>query len=139
MHSTMTPEQVELGRFFKVTVRRLEEGQAAPEMFSGAGDTEWHRMLNTLEEYSAFCTEQAGSLIGHAGNKGEGPISWVSAYEEMFGPLSKVWFTDAAGTLDTAALTRYRNTGVVVAEWDCTPTGGDGDGVAPKRREAVTR
>ncbi|MGW0771563.1 hypothetical protein [Streptomyces sp. NPDC002676] len=93
-----------------------------------------------LPEYPAFCAEQAGALIGHGESKGVGRIAWVSAYEEMFGPLPKVWFTDAVGILDTAALARYRETGVVVAEWDCSPTGGDGDGdVAPRQREAVTR
>ncbi|MEU8976459.1 hypothetical protein AB0D11_46190 [Streptomyces monashensis] len=36
----------------------------------------------------------------------------------------------------------YRETGVVVAECDCSPTGGDGDvdgEAVPERREAVTR
>ncbi|MGW0771564.1 hypothetical protein [Streptomyces sp. NPDC002676] len=47
MSSTMTPERLELAWFFKVTDRRFEEGQAAPEMFSGAVDAEWHRMLNS--------------------------------------------------------------------------------------------
>ncbi|MGW7820138.1 hypothetical protein ACWGLF_18870 [Streptomyces puniciscabiei] len=138
MHSTMTPERVELGRFFKVTVRRFEEGQSAPEMFSGAVDAEWHRLLNT-PEYADFCTAHAGSLIGHAENTGAGEISWVKAYQEMFGPLPEIWFTGADGQVDALALGRYRDTGIVVAEWDCSPTGGDGDDIAPKPRETASR
>lgn len=141
MNSTLSPERVELGRFFKVSVRRFEDGHAAPEMFSGAIDAEWHRMLNT-PEYAAFCIKHAGALIGHAECQAEGPISWVPAYEEMFGPLPELWFTDADGVVGTTVLARYRETGVVVAEWDCTPTTGDGDGddgVAPEPRNLATR
>ncbi|GHJ38144.1 hypothetical protein Sm713_37530 [Streptomyces sp. TS71-3] len=123
-----------------MTFRRFEEGHAPPEMFSGAVDAEWHQMMNTAE-YATFCTEQAGALIGHAECKGQGPISWVSAYEEMFGPLPELWFTDADGNVNTAALSLYRETGIAIAEWDCTPIGGDGDGdeVVPKTHEAATR
>ncbi|MFF4038617.1 hypothetical protein [Streptomyces sp. NPDC001816] len=138
MSTTMSPERTELGRFFAVTVRQFEAGQTAPEMFSAAIDAEWHRLLND-PEYAQFCSEHADHLIGHVENKGTGPISWVSAYEEMFGPLPKIWFTGKDGQIDTEALARYRQTGVVVAEWDCTPTGGDDDDFAPKPRKAATR
>ncbi|MEU6244193.1 hypothetical protein [Streptomyces sp. NPDC047024] len=138
MKSTLTPERVELGRFFKVAVRRFKAGHPTAEMFSGAVDAEWHRMLSS-PAYAAFCTEHAGTLIGHAENSGFGEISWVTAYEEMFGPLPEVWFADADGQVDAAALARYRETGEVVAEWDCSPTGGDDDDVVPRRREVPSR
>ncbi|MFG2812534.1 hypothetical protein [Streptomyces sp. NPDC048410] len=138
MNSTLPPERVELGRFFKVTVRRFQDGHAAPEMFSGAVDAEWHRMLDT-PEYDAFCAEHAGTLISHAENSGLGEISWVTVYEEMFGQLPAIWFADADGQVDADAMACYRETGVVVAEWDCSPTGGDSDDVVPKPRAAGTR
>jgi hypothetical protein len=54
------------------------------------------------------------------------------AYKETLGPLSEVWFTAADGLLDEQALARYRGTGQVWAEWDCSPAPGDGGDVAPK-------
>ncbi|MFF7705678.1 hypothetical protein [Streptomyces lydicus] len=41
--------------------------------------------------------------------------------------------------MDQDALARYRETGTVVAEWDCSPTGGEGDDVAPDRPETARR
>ncbi|MFD9724789.1 hypothetical protein [Streptomyces sp. NPDC059072] len=37
------------------------------------------------------------------------------------------------GTLDETAIARYRETGTVVAEWDCGPAGGDGDDLTPEQ------
>ncbi|MFD7829875.1 hypothetical protein [Kitasatospora sp. NPDC059803] len=62
---------------------------------------------------------------------GVGFISWVGAYEEAYGPLPEIWFTDADDTVNTVALARYRETGEVWAEWDCSPAPGDGDDLAP--------
>jgi hypothetical protein len=138
MSTTLTPERVELGKFFKVSVRQFEAGHAAPEMFSTAIDAEWHRLLDS-PEYDGFCREHAGQRIGHSPVKGVGEISWVSAYEEMFGPLPDIWFTSVDGQVDEEALARYRESGVVVAEWDCSPVPGDGGDIAPKRRKAATR
>jgi hypothetical protein len=123
-------ETIELSRFLTITGRRLANGQSAPEMFSPAVDAVWHQMLGT-PAYAALCQETAGRPIGHVPNNGHGPIAWVSAYEAAYGPLPEIWFTDADGTVDQDALTRYRETGTVVAEWDCSPTGGDSDEVAP--------
>ncbi|MFE4372840.1 hypothetical protein ACFRMN_32300 [Streptomyces sp. NPDC056835] len=63
---------------------------------------------------------------------GHGPIAWVTAYEESYGPLPGIWFTTTHGTVDEHVLTRYRETGAVVAEWDCAPAPGDDD-LSPKR------
>lgn len=41
--------------------------------------------------------------------------------------------------MDEQAVARYRETGIVVAEWDCPLTGGDGDDVAPGRPETARR
>lgn len=135
MSATLTPEKVELGRFFTVSAGRFKDGHTTVEMFSGAIDAEWHQLLDS-PEYAEFSTQHAGQQIGHAPLKGLGEIAWVTAYEALFGPLPQVWFTNAAGEVDTEALDHYRTTGVVVAEWDCSPIGGgDGDDVVPEPRE----
>ncbi|MEU7024383.1 hypothetical protein ABZ990_27560 [Streptomyces sp. NPDC046203] len=125
--STTTVERRELGRFLAVARQRFDKGEAPAEMFSPAVDAEWHKLLGT-PGYTAFSVEHAGTVLGHREVKGFGPITWVAAYEEAYGALPEIWFTDAKGILDEAALARYRETGAVVAEWDCSPAGGDGDG-----------
>jgi hypothetical protein len=135
--STATAEQVELGKFLNITARQFDAGCTAPEMFSPAIDSEWHRLLNS-PDYEAFCAEHAGRQVGHAPNTGAGEISWVRAYEKSFGPLPAIWFTDQYGRLDHDRLARYRETGTVVAEWDCSPVPGDGDEeAAPTGRTAA--
>ncbi|MEU0842030.1 hypothetical protein ABZ370_21520 [Streptomyces sp. NPDC005962] len=121
----------ELHRFLTITGQRLKNGQSVPEMFSPAVDAAWHEMLGT-PQYAALCQETVGRPIGHVAANGHGPIAWVSAYEEAYGPLPQIWFTDAGGNVDHDAIARYRSTGTVVAEWDCTPAGGDGDDVTSK-------
>ncbi|MFF6772681.1 hypothetical protein ACFY8W_03865 [Streptomyces sp. NPDC012637] len=124
--STTSVERRELGRFLAVAKQRYDTGESPAEMFSPAVDAEWHKLLAT-PEYATFSTEHAGIVLGHREVKGSGPIAWVAAYKEAYGPLPEIWFTDAEGVLDEAALARYRDTGTVVAEWDCSPTSGDGD------------
>lgn len=124
MLSVETPVRTELGRFFEVSARQFATDQPVPEMFSAAVDAEWHLLLND-PGYAAFCAEHAGRLVGHVENSGFGKVTWVDAYEEMFGPLPQVWFTDADGVLNEQALARYRETGEVWAEWDCTPLPSD--------------
>ncbi|MFI5616508.1 hypothetical protein [Streptomyces sp. NPDC051567] len=132
--SATTVERVELSRFLTLTGRRFERGDTAPEMFSGAVDAEWHRLLDD-PDYPAFCAKTAGQLVLHAAINGAGPVSWVSEYEAAFGcVLPDIWFTDAEGNLDTVAVARYRDTGEVLGEWNCSPTGGDGDDVVPSRK-----
>lgn len=131
--SATTIERRELGRFLAIAGQRLERGHGPAEMFSRAVDAEWHRLLAT-PQYAAFSTEHAGTVLGHREMSGLGPIGWVSAYEEVYGPLPEIWFTDAHGVLDEGALARYKETGTVVAEWDCGPTTGDGDDAAPSSR-----
>ncbi|UUN26786.1 hypothetical protein [Streptomyces sp. FIT100] len=123
----------ELGRFLAIAGQRFKSGGGPAEMFSRAVDAEWHQVLAT-PEYAAFSTEHAGAVLGHREMNGTGPIGWVTAYEQAYGPLSEIWFTDEKGDLDEAALARYKETGKVVAEWDCGPTTGDGDDVAPGSR-----
>ncbi|MER7705429.1 hypothetical protein ABTX81_21370 [Kitasatospora sp. NPDC097605] len=126
-----TVELDELGKFFSITARRIDAGDTAPQMFSGAIDAAWHTLVADPAAHDAFALQHAGRKLAHVENTGNGYISWVAAYEEAYGPLPEVWFTSADGTLDTAALARYRDTGEVWAEWDCSPTGGDSDDVAP--------
>lgn len=135
----MSTATTELRRFLTITGRYLKNGRPAPEMFSPAVDAVWHKMLGT-PQYTALCQETAGRSIGHAAANGYGPIAWVAAYEEAYGPLPQIWFTDADGTVDQEAVARYHLTGAVVAEWDCTPTGGDGDDdFAPEQPETSRR
>ncbi|MEU9857258.1 hypothetical protein [Streptomyces sp. NPDC047974] len=131
--STTTIERRELGRFLAVAGKQFADGKGPAEMFSRAVDAAWHQMLGT-PEYVAFSTEHAGTVLGHREMSGSGPIAWVAAYEEAYGPLPEIWFTDADGVFDDGALARYKETGKVVAEWDCGPTTGDGDDAAPGSR-----
>ncbi|NEE29424.1 hypothetical protein G3M53_28750 [Streptomyces sp. SID7982] len=134
----MSTATTELRRFLTITGQRFRAGQSAPEMFSPAVDAAWHALLGT-PDYEALCLESAGQPIRHVENSGYGPVPWVAAYEEAYGPLPEIWFTDADGTVDRSAVARYRESGTVVAEWDCGPVGGDGDDVAPGRPETVRR
>ena len=119
----MSTATIELRRFLTITGQRLTNGQSAPEMFSPAVDAAWHEMLGT-PQYANLCQETAGQPIGHVANNGRGPIAWVTDYETAYGPLPQIWFTDTDGNVDQDALAGYRETGTVVAEWDCSPTGG---------------
>ncbi|WP_234322953.1 hypothetical protein [Streptomyces sp. NRRL S-350] len=117
----------ELGKFFTITARRLDAGEAAPEMFSAAIDTAWHQLATDPAAHGTFAVQYANRKLVHVESAGAGFISWVSAYEEVYGPLPETWFTDAAGSVDTESLARYRETGEVWAEWNCSPAPGDGD------------
>ncbi|MFD3760809.1 hypothetical protein [Streptomyces sp. NPDC058622] len=74
--------------------------------------------------------------IRHVANNGHGPIAWVTAYEEAYGPLPETWFTDANGTVDQSAIARFPEIGTVVAEWGC---GSTDDDVASDQPETVHR
>ncbi|MFJ6771594.1 hypothetical protein ACIQOV_11610 [Kitasatospora sp. NPDC091257] len=121
----------ELGKFFTVTARRIDAGEVAPEMFSAAIDAAWHRLATDPAAHQAFTLRHAGRTLAHVESAGSGFISWVGAYEEAYGPLPEVWFTDADGMVNAEALARYRETGEVWAEWNCSPEPGDGDDLVP--------
>ncbi|MFG2911299.1 hypothetical protein ACGF0D_00165 [Kitasatospora sp. NPDC048298] len=132
--STITKSSVELdelGKFFTITARRIDAGQSAPEMFSAAIDATWHRLADAPAVHQAFTLRHAGRRLAHVESAGSGFVSWVGAYEEAYGPLPEVWFTDADGTVDAEALARYRESGEVWAEWNCAPAPGDGDDLVP--------
>ncbi|MFD7065693.1 hypothetical protein ACFV97_00475 [Streptomyces sp. NPDC059913] len=131
--TTATIEHRELGRFLALAGQRLARGERPAEMFSRAVDAVWHQLLVT-PEYAAFSTRHGGIVLGHREVRGAGVIGWVTEYENAYGPLPEVWFTDDKGVLDRSALARYRRTGTVTAEWDCVPTTGDGDDVMPGSR-----
>ncbi|MGX1974624.1 hypothetical protein [Streptomyces kronopolitis] len=137
MTSTQAPERVELGKFFEVSAREFEAGNTPPEMFSTGVDAAWHRLMGT-PEYALFCHQHAGQVFGHVTHYGSGAVSWIRTYEEMFGPLPVIWFTGADGTVDEKAVDRYRTTGEVWAEWNCSPAPEDPE-AAPKRRKTTTR
>ncbi|MFE2723536.1 hypothetical protein [Kitasatospora sp. NPDC059327] len=124
----LSPELIELGKFFTIAARRIGVGATAPEMFSGAVDAAWHTLVADPAAHDAFALQHAGRKLTHVETKGSGPIAWVAAYEEAYGPLPEIWFADADGTVNTDALAQYRKTGTVTAEWDCGPRPGPGDG-----------
>lgn len=136
--STARTASTELRRFLTIAGRRFKDGRPAPEMFSPAVDAAWHELLGT-PQYVVLCQETAGQPIGHTEKNGYGPITWVSAYEKAYGPLPEIWFTDGDGHVDQDMLARYRTTGTVVAEWDCSPTGGDGDDAVPDHPQSNRR
>jgi len=130
MNPTITEADValtELGKFFTITGQYFNAGLPAPRMFSGAVDRAWHRLAESPDAHDAFTVTHAGRRLRHAESRGEGFIGWVSAYEKEYGPLPEIWFTGATGELDAEALGRYRRTGEVWAEWDCSPEPSDGD------------
>ncbi|MCX4683960.1 hypothetical protein OG401_06470 [Kitasatospora purpeofusca] len=126
-------ELAELGKFFTIAARRFDAGGAAPEMFSAAIDTAWHALAADPAAHEAFALQHVGRRLTHVESKGFGTITWVAAYEEAYGALPEIWFTDADGVVNTEALTQYRETGTVVAEWNCgpKPDPGDGDDLTP--------
>ncbi|MFJ9517527.1 hypothetical protein ACIRPK_04530 [Kitasatospora sp. NPDC101801] len=132
--TTINPnaELAELGKFFEVAARRFAAGEAAPEMFSTAIDAAWHNLAADSEAHRKFSLEHADRELVHVESAGHGVITWVSAYEEAYGPLPELWFTDASGVTDTRALAVYRETGTVVASWSCGPADGD---VVPEKTE----
>ncbi|MFJ7277909.1 hypothetical protein [Kitasatospora sp. NPDC098663] len=131
MSTATTMELDELGKFFKITARRIDAGETAPQMFSSAIDAAWHTLVADPAAHEAFTLQHAGRRLAHVESNGNGFISWVGAYEEAYGPLPEVWFTDADGKVDTAALAHYRDTGEVWAEWDCSPEPSGDDDLIP--------
>ena len=109
--------RTELAKIFKLAA------QGHPvEMFSTAIDDVWHDMLMDRQAYEAFSLQESGAIIGHATTSGEGLISFIKAYEAAYGKLPEIWFTQRNGTYDSARYKQYLNSGVVRAQWDCTPT-----------------
>ncbi|MBV6696255.1 hypothetical protein KV557_03820 [Kitasatospora aureofaciens] len=129
-----TTELDELGRFFAIAGRRLAAGDRAPEMFSGAIDAAWHRLAGDKAAHIAFTTAHAGFALTHVEDAGSGDVAWVAEYENAYGPLPMVWFTNESGVVDTAAWHRYRDAGQVWASWKCGPVGG-GDDSCPEPSE----
>ncbi|WP_234435091.1 MULTISPECIES: hypothetical protein [Streptomyces] len=121
----------ELGKFFTIAAHRIDTGQAAPEMFSAAIDTAWHQLVDDPAAHEAFAVQHAGRRLTHVESAGVAFISWVSAYEQAYGPLPEIWFTNADGTVNTQALAHYREKGEVWAEWRCSPAPSDGDDLTP--------
>ncbi|NOK59850.1 MAG: hypothetical protein GFH27_549291n42 [Chloroflexi bacterium AL-W] len=116
---------VELGRIFELATDGVEN----VTMPSRYIDSVWHDMLKEPASYEAFCKRVAGVVVEHTPAQGEGEITWVSSYEEKFGKLDSVWFTDEHGVLDNNLYETYLETGHVRASWDCTP------GITPVENE----
>lgn len=120
---TQEHARAELAKFFAIAAVEGEN----PGMFSRFIDAEWHRLAQTIE-YPRFCRDTAGTLVTHDPTCGEGTVSWLDLYHERFGPLPAAWFADETGQVDVDAFRAYRDSGTVVASWNCSADTGDGDG-----------
>lgn len=111
----------ELARFFKLTVE-LNSGLT---MFSDYIDRAWHELLEDESEYTAFCEESCGKMMGHVPSGADNPIvevEWIGEYEARYGTLPEAWFMDASGILDSDSYTDYLTSHSVVASWKCSPS-----------------
>ena len=107
-------------------------------MFSPAVDTAWHEMLGT-PAYVALCQETAWpARPPRRGQRPRPDRLGCRLQGDARAAALEIWFTDAHGTVDEQAVARYRETGTVVAEWDCGPMV-VGDDVAPDRPETARR
>ena len=120
---------VELSRFF-----RLWRNLGVPlAMFSRGIDRVWHDMLRDEATYKAFCCDTVGFPVRHGAAGGilyhgvYAPASanpafdWIPAYERQHGSLPDIWFADEDGLVDQNHLALYREVGVIVSSWECTP------------------
>ncbi|MCM3324764.1 hypothetical protein [Cytobacillus kochii] len=110
----------ELGRFFSL----FGDGVENLVMPKSIVDEVWHEKLKR-EDYEEFCMRNANQLVGHAPINGKGEIGWFTKYENKFGKLDKVWFTDKKGTLDAESYRKYIESKNPSMEWDCVPIGTD--------------
>jgi hypothetical protein len=107
---------------FLVVARDYEAatGLSAP-MPVCAVDTYWHDFLKHPAEYQALCDSVAGHYVEHRPLSGEGEIPWVPFYEEKYGALGAIWFSDTNGTEIPGVRANYERTGGYRMAWDCTP------------------
>ncbi|MEK4758634.1 hypothetical protein NSS69_11905 [Macrococcus sp. FSL W8-0367] len=108
--------EVELKKFFS-----LLDSEQEYYMPRCVVDKVWHEKLKDEEEYKKFCMNYSKSYVKHEENKGKGDIPWVSKYENKFGKLAPVWFTNEEGDLLNDTYERYIKEGEIHLEWDCVP------------------
>lgn len=106
----------ELGRFFTL----FGDGVKNLVMPKSIVDEVWHEKLKK-DDYNEFCMKNAKQYVVHAPNKGNGEIKWFTKYEEKYGKLDKVWFTNKNGILDKKSYQIYLENGKPSMEWDCKP------------------
>lgn len=119
--STTAAARTELGRFLALAGHRFSREESTTPMFSGAIDVTWHERAQKLPAHEASAIQRAGPVVRHVEVGGPGFILWVTAYEEIYGRLPVVWFTDSDGHVDKAACATYQETGRVQASWNCGP------------------
>ena len=111
----------ELIRFFIAGKAYKEKNNMPVFMPACIVDEIWHELLNEEERYNALTFSCVGVNIEHHPNKGSGEIGWVEIYDQMFGKLSKQWFTTTDGKFNSLAYEEYLEKGKFYAAWDCTP------------------
>ncbi|MEF8727522.1 MAG: hypothetical protein V5B34_04845 [Accumulibacter sp.] len=114
-----TAAKQELHKFFSLIPDVTDLGSM--KMPSCVVDDEWHELMRNEQDYILFCSESAGSYIGHAPGNGQSEIEWVGAYEKRYGKLPHIWFTQKNGFFDENGYQKYQDTGVMIASWDCGP------------------
>jgi len=116
-----TVAKVELERFLKVAVLCQEKDASNVYMPCCYVDKVWHELLTDTVEYTRIVSHVFSGEIDHISIKGSGIVEWVPLYEEKFGKLHSIWFTDENEIVNEKSYGEYLETGVMRASWDCTP------------------
>lgn len=119
----------ELRRFFSIAAAEAAAGTYHCDISMPAClvDEYWHELCDSGEA-DELSVEASGMTFDHINDyelfpesRGEGSLPWLARYEEMFGPLSKVWFTDQEGNFDEATYKQYLEDSSYKASWGCNP------------------
>ncbi|TYR78270.1 hypothetical protein FZC66_20105 [Priestia megaterium] len=128
----MEKAEKELGRYFELAVDGVENLGMPDNIL----DKVWHEKLENPEEYLKFCNNTVGCYIEHGQLMGEGEPSWIKNYEDKFGKLDPIWFTNDKGSFNEGAYNSYINTGKVKMSWNCNAIPLDEkDPVAPPKNK----
>ena len=125
---------IELSRFFQVAKAEAEAGRSDCFMPDCPVDEYWHELLESPEEYHAFCMNAVGVHVEHINDherypqyQGYGTLTWVPTYEKLFGKLPAVWFANSAGSINWEEYAPYskqpdESLGLnPKASWKCNP------------------
>ena len=107
----------ELIKFFELSREKIDDLKMPRCII----DEYWHELLELENEYEKFCIKYAGRIIFHEKSGGEEVLEWVKRYEQNYGVLSPLWFTDKFRELDIKSYEQYKQSGIVKLSWDCQP------------------
>jgi len=130
--------QKELGKFLKVAAIEASRGTYHCNIPVPACIVEeYWRQFSAEKDFEEFMESVVDCSFEHVTNyeffpasRGCGLVPWVKTYEKEFGPLHKLWFTNADGTFNSGQYSSYRKRrdlktpwswgGVLIASWNCT-------------------